>query len=91
MLPIPSVSTPSAKLVSLTLAALQRLVAPRSCVANKLLAACASLSPGAAVPWFLYGLKIAETQSGFKTIVFFSHLLTLFAPFWPREKAVCGL
>jgi hypothetical protein len=42
---------------------LQQFAAPRSCVANTLLVACASLVPCAAVPWYLYGLKIAETQS----------------------------
>jgi hypothetical protein len=88
MLPIASLSSPFAKLASAMRAALQRFVAPRSCAADRLLAACASHVPGVAVPWNLYGLKITETQSAFQTIAFFTHLLTLFAPFLPQEKGV---
>jgi hypothetical protein len=50
----------------------QRLAATRSYVVNMLFVACVSLVPCAAVPWNLYGLKIAETQSALKPILLFS-------------------
>jgi hypothetical protein len=60
-------------------AALWQLAAMPFCVADKLAVACASSVPGAAVPWKLYGLKIAETQSALKPIVFFQRSLSVFA------------
>jgi hypothetical protein len=48
-------------------AALRQLAVMLFCVADKRGVVCASLVPGAAVPWNLYGLKIAETQSALKT------------------------
>jgi cell shape-determining protein MreC len=63
---LPTLSVPVASPVP---DALQQLAALRSCVANTLVGACASLVPGAAVPWHLYGLKIAETQSALEPIV----------------------
>jgi hypothetical protein len=63
---LPTLSVPVASPVP---DALRQLAALRSCVANTLVVACASLVPGAAVPWHLYGLKIAETQSALDPIV----------------------
>jgi cell shape-determining protein MreC len=68
--------TPTLRILSAPVAspvpdALRQLAAQRSCVANKLRVACASLEPGAAVPWYFYRLKIAETQSALKPIVLF--------------------
>jgi hypothetical protein len=59
----PTLPTLSVAVASLAPAGLRRLAAMHSCVANKPRVACASHGHGAAVPWPLYGLKIAETQS----------------------------
>ena len=50
----------------------QRLAALRSYVVDMLFVACVSLGLCAAVPWNLYRLKIAETQSALKTDPAFS-------------------
>jgi hypothetical protein len=65
----PLLQTLSVPVASPAPAALRQLVAMRSCVANTLFVACASFVPGAAVPWNLYGLKMAETQSALKPIL----------------------
>jgi hypothetical protein len=70
---------PSVQAAWVALGASRQLVALPFCVANKLLAVCVSLGPGAAVPWNLYRLKIAETQSAL-TNHFLSHRL-LHLPF----------
>ena len=49
-------------------AALRQLAVMPFCVANTPRVVCASLVPGAAVPWNVYRLKIAETQSALKPI-----------------------
>jgi hypothetical protein len=59
--------------------ALWQLGAIPFCVANKLGVACAYFLPEAAVPWNLYGLKIAETQSALKPILFFQRRLMALA------------
>jgi hypothetical protein len=49
-------------------AALRQLAVMPFCVANTPRVVCASLVLGAAVPWNVYRLKIAETQSALKPI-----------------------
>jgi len=49
-------------------AALRQLAVMPFCVANTPRVVCASLVPGAAVPWNVYRLKMAETQSALKPI-----------------------
>jgi hypothetical protein len=58
----PMLQSLSVAAASPPLAALRQLAVKPFCVANKPYVACASLVPGAAVPWDLYGLKITETQ-----------------------------
>jgi hypothetical protein len=58
-------------------AALQQNAALRFCAARKPFVACASLVPDAAVPWNLYGLKIAQTQLALKAILFLSEVLVV--------------
>jgi len=65
---LPALSVPVASPVR---AAPRQFAAMHFCVANKPHVACACFVPGAVVPWNLYGLKIAETQSALKPIVFF--------------------
>ena len=65
---LPALSVPVASPVR---AAPREFAAMHFCVANKPHVACACFVPGAVVPWNLYGLKIAETQSALKPIVFF--------------------
>jgi hypothetical protein len=72
--------TPTLRVLSVAIAspapaALRQLAAMPSCVANKPRVASASLVPGAAVPWNLYGLKIRETQSALKSNLLFSDAL----------------
>jgi hypothetical protein len=66
--------TLSVAVVSPVSAAPQPLAAMLFCAANRLFVACALFVPGAAVPWNLYGLKIAETQSALKLILPFQSL-----------------
>jgi hypothetical protein len=72
---LPALSVPVAWTV---LPAPPRQFAPISfCVANKPLVACACVVPGAVVPWNLYGLKIAETQSALNRSCSFLHAVLL--------------
>jgi hypothetical protein len=69
----------SAPVASPVPAALWQLGAILFCVADKLGVACACFLPEAAVPWNLYGLKIAGTQSALKPILFFQRSLVALA------------
>ena len=70
----------------LGLAALRQLAVMPFCVANTPRVVCASLVPGAAVPWNVYRLKIAETQSALKPILFFYGNLWPFVCLLPCEE-----